>query len=78
MESAKREMTAPVPTIAWRNTLFFPSWGSSIAYGHPFGATGARMLSHAIAFLHHHNKRRALVAACTAGGLAGACLLSTT
>lgn len=51
-------------------------WGSSVAYGHPFGATGARMLSQAMAFLKHHNKRFALVSACTAGGLAGACLIS--
>ena len=51
-------------------------WGSSIAYGHPFGATGARMLSQAIAYLKHHDKRLALVAACTAGALAGACLIS--
>ena len=51
-------------------------WGSSISYGHPFGATGARMLSQALGFLKHENKKRALVAACTAGGLAGACLLS--
>ncbi len=50
-------------------------WGSSIAYGHPFGATGARMLSQAIAFLKHHNKTRALVTACTAGATAGACVL---
>ncbi len=50
-------------------------WGSSIAYGHPFGATGARMLSQAIAYLIHHSKRFALVAACTAGALAGAILI---
>lgn len=50
-------------------------WGSSIAYGHPFGATGARMLSQAIAYLNLYAKRYALVAACTAGALAGAILL---
>jgi acetyl-CoA acyltransferase len=50
-------------------------WGSSIAYGHPFGATGARMLSQAIAYLEKESKRTALLGACTAGGLAGACLL---
>lgn len=50
-------------------------WGSSIAYGHPFGATGARMLNQAIAFLQEHRKRRALLGICTAGGLAGAALL---
>ncbi len=51
-------------------------WGSSIAYGHPFGATGARMLSQAIAYLKQNDKHFALVSACTAGGLAGACLIS--
>lgn len=50
-------------------------WGSSIAYGHPFGATGARMLSHAMLYLKRKDKTTALVSACTAGGLAGACLL---
>ncbi len=50
-------------------------WGSSIAYGHPFGATGARMLSQAIAYLQQEGKKTALIGACTAGGLAGACLL---
>jgi acetyl-CoA acyltransferase len=50
-------------------------WGSSIAYGHPFGATGARMLNQAMAFLRENRKRRALLGICTAGGLAGAALL---
>jgi len=51
-------------------------WGSSISYGHPFGATGARMLSQAMAYLERENKSRALLGACTAGGLSVACLLS--
>ncbi len=50
-------------------------WGSSIAYGHPFGATGARMLNQAMSYLQNENKKKALVAACTAGGLAGTCLI---
>ncbi len=50
-------------------------WGSSISYGHPFGATGARMLLHAITYLKKYNKKRAMVTACTAGALAGACLV---
>ena len=50
-------------------------WGSSIAYGHPFGATGARMLNQAVAYLHDTQKRRALLGICTAGGLAGSALL---
>ncbi len=50
-------------------------WGSSIAYGHPFGATGARMLNQAIAFLQETKGRRALLGICTAGGLAGSALI---
>jgi acetyl-CoA acetyltransferase len=50
-------------------------WGSSISYGHPFGATGARMLNQAIAYLQKMNGRRALLGVCTAGGLAGSALL---
>jgi len=50
-------------------------WGSSVAYGHPFGATGARMLNQAIAYLEKTQKRQGLVAACTAGALAGAVLV---
>ena len=50
-------------------------WGSSIAYGHPFGATGARMLNQAIAYLQQTQSRRALLGICTAGGLAGSALL---
>ncbi len=50
-------------------------WGSSIAYGHPFGATGARMLNQAIAYLKETQGRRALIGICTAGGLAGSALL---
>ena len=51
-------------------------WGSSIAYGHPFGATGARMLNQAIAYLHETKTERALLGICTAGGLAGSALLT--
>lgn len=51
-------------------------WGSSISYGHPFGATGARMIAQAITFLKHSGKKTALIGACTAGALAGACLIT--
>lgn len=50
-------------------------WGSSISYGHPFGATGARMLNQAIAYLQETGGRRALLGICTAGALAGAALI---
>lgn len=50
-------------------------WGSSIAYGHPFGATGARMLNQAMTFLKKEKGKLALLGICTAGGLAGGCIL---
>ncbi len=50
-------------------------WGSSIAYGHPFGATGARMLNQAVAYLQDTRMHRALLGICTAGALAGAALV---
>jgi len=50
-------------------------WGSSIAYGHPFGATGARMLNQAITYLQDSGKRRALVGICTGGATAGSALI---
>ncbi len=51
------------------------SWGGSVAYGHPFGATGARMLNQAITYLMETKSRRALIGICTAGGLGGAALV---
>ncbi len=50
-------------------------WGSSISYGHPFGATGARMLNQAVTYLKEKKRERALLGVCTAGGLAGAALV---
>ncbi|VDP12198.1 unnamed protein product [Onchocerca flexuosa] len=38
------------------------TWGGSLSIGHPFGATGVRLLSHAA------NQHLAIVAACAAGG----------
>lgn len=43
-------------------------WGGSLSIGHPFGATGVRLLSYATNRLHHEDKKLALVAACAAGG----------
>lgn len=50
-------------------------WGGSISLGHPFGATGARLLSTAMNRLEAEDGRFALVAACAAGGQASAMLL---
>ena len=42
--------------------------GSSLAYGHPFAATGARILGLAAKDVATEMKQRALISVCTAGG----------
>jgi acetyl-CoA acyltransferase len=44
------------------------TWGGSLSLGHPFGATGARLVATAADRLHHQGGRIAVVAACAAGG----------
>lgn len=47
----------------------FNAWGGSLSIGHPFGATGVRLLTTAANRLIKENGRFALVAACAAGGI---------
>lgn len=50
--------------------------GGSIAIGHPFGATGIRLISNAVMdFRLHDDTNRVLVTACAHGGVAGALML---
>jgi len=42
--------------------------GSSLAYGHPFAATGARILGLTAKLLATSDRQRALISVCTAGG----------
>jgi acetyl-CoA acyltransferase len=49
--------------------------GGSLALGHPFGATGARLVTTAANRLQRENQRFALLTACADGGLAHACIL---
>ena len=49
--------------------------GGSISLGHPFGATGARIVTTAANRLHEEDGTLALVAACAAGGQGHALLL---
>ncbi|HVJ88534.1 MAG TPA: acetyl-CoA C-acyltransferase, partial [Labilithrix sp.] len=49
--------------------------GGSIALGHPFGATGARMVTTMANELSRTNKRTALLGICAAGGLGAAAVL---
>jgi acetyl-CoA acyltransferase len=50
-------------------------WGGSIAYGHPFAATGGRMLINTVALLDHVDGEYAVATACAAGGLGAAMVL---
>lgn len=43
--------------------------GSSLAFGHPFAATGARIVATAAKLLKEKGKGRALISICTAGGM---------
>jgi len=50
-------------------------WGGSLSIGHPFGATGVRLVTTAANRLHKENGQFALVAACAAGGLGHAMIV---
>jgi acetyl-CoA acyltransferase len=49
--------------------------GGSLALGHPFGATGARLVTTAARRLQQEGERFALIAACADGGMGHACIL---
>ncbi|MFP4227680.1 MAG: acetyl-CoA C-acyltransferase [Salinivenus sp.] len=51
------------------------AWGGSLSLGHPFGATGTRLVTTAAHRLHVEDGRWALVAACAAGGQGHAMLI---
>ena len=44
------------------------TWGGSLSIGHPFGATGVRLVTTAANRLHKEDKKLAVLAACAAGG----------
>uniref|UniRef100_A0A915KB98 acetyl-CoA C-acyltransferase n=1 Tax=Romanomermis culicivorax TaxID=13658 RepID=A0A915KB98_ROMCU len=50
-------------------------WGGSLSIGHPFGATGVRLATHAAHRLVKENGQFAIVAACAAGGHGHAMLI---
>jgi acetyl-CoA C-acetyltransferase len=49
--------------------------GGSLALGHPFAATGGRIIATAGKILQQHGKGRALISICTAGGMGVAAIL---
>lgn len=46
----------------------FNNWGGSLSLGHPFGATGCRLVTTAAHRLKKEGGQYGLVAACAAGG----------
>ena len=52
--------------------------GSSVAVGHPWAATGGRILATLAYEMARRDARRGLISICAAGGMAGAVLLSRT
>ncbi len=51
--------------------------GSSLAVGHPFAATGARITATLAHMLEQHGKGRGLISVCTAGGMGVAAILES-
>ena len=51
--------------------------GSSLAYGHPFAATGARILGLTAKMLSNQANKKALISVCTAGGMGVAALVES-
>ena len=49
--------------------------GGSIALGHPFAATGARVVATMAKLLHEKGSGRGLVSVCTAGGMGIAAIM---
>jgi acetyl-CoA C-acetyltransferase len=49
--------------------------GSSLAVGHPFAATGARITAHLAKLLHAKGSGRGLISICTAGGMGVAAIM---
>jgi acetyl-CoA acetyltransferase len=52
--------------------------GSSVALGHPWAATGGRILTTLAYEMARRDARRGLISICAAGAMAGAVLLSRT
>jgi acetyl-CoA acyltransferase len=55
----------------------FNVMGSSLAYGHPFAATGTRMITQMLNELNRRGGGAGLLTACAAGGLAAAMIVET-
>lgn len=73
------EAFAPV-VLAWQaeygaDPELLNAWGGAIAYGHPVGASGGRLLATLLDVLDHRDGRYGLVTMCEGGGMANATVL---
>ncbi len=57
------------------DTTRLNAWGGSLAIGHPFGATGARLVTTCARRMQHEGARYGLVSSCAAGALGHALVL---
>ncbi|OAF66597.1 hypothetical protein A3Q56_05682 [Intoshia linei] len=63
------------PCVGAPDMSKFNNWGGSLSIGHPFGATGVRLVVTAANRLIHEDGKFGLVAACAAGGIGHAMLI---
>jgi acetyl-CoA acyltransferase len=63
------------PALGSIDTARLNAWGGSLSVGHPFGATGARLVTTCARRLIHEGGRHGLVTACAAGALGHALVL---
>jgi acetyl-CoA acetyltransferase family protein len=64
---------SPLPPVCWDRVNVN---GSSVAVGHPWAATGGRILTTLANEMARRDARRGLISICAAGGVAGAFLLT--
>lgn len=74
-ERFAREVLKRPHALGEVNEEKFNVMGGSIAYGHPFAATGARMITQTLNELRRRGGGLGLVTACAAGGLGAAMVL---
>ncbi|MGC6389013.1 acetyl-CoA C-acyltransferase FadI [Ewingella sp. S1.OA.A_B6] len=74
-ESFAREKLGRPQAIGEIDWDKFNVLGGSLAYGHPFAATGARMITQTLHELRRRGGRFGLTTACAAGGLGAAMIL---
>jgi acetyl-CoA acyltransferase len=67
-----REKLGRSHAVGELDPAFVNQWGGSISLGHPFGATGGRLVPMLLAQMKEQDAQFGLVSACAAGGLGSA------